>query len=36
MKFIETDGSGEMLLIRELAEIFLINQVYCRSTQLFD
>jgi hypothetical protein len=34
--FIETDGSGEMLLTRELAEIFLINQVYRRSTQLFD
>ncbi|GJD20285.1 hypothetical protein RIVM261_052410 [Rivularia sp. IAM M-261] len=34
--FIETDGSGEMLLTRELAERFLANQVYRRSAQLFD
>ncbi len=34
--FIETDGSGEMLLTRELAERFLTSQVYRRSTQLFD
>lgn len=34
--FIETDGSGEMLLTRELAERFLANQAYRRSSQLFD
>lgn len=34
--FIETDGSGEMLLTRELAERFLSNQVFRRSTQSFD
>ncbi len=30
-----TDGSGEMLLTRELPEIFLANQVYRRNSQLF-